>query len=128
MRTLLCLVALAALALASSTPSFCHGLNCPAYSVVSTNATANVEIRDYSNSTGTWVRAPSMSIMIDSPLQASVNITGMDYTTAISEGFMKLFKYIQGANVGNHSVEMAAPVLVEVRSQTRLFTRLLVPA
>lgn len=64
MRTLLCLVALAALALAgSSAPSFCHGLNCPAYTVVSTNVTANVEIRDYSNSTGTWVRGLVPSVI-----------------------------------------------------------------
>lgn len=103
-QLLLLLLALVAVALAkkasvSSTPSFCHGLDCPAYTTVSSNATANVEIRDYSNATGTW---------------ASVNVSSMDYTSAVSAGFMKLFKYIQGANVGNHTVEMAAPVLVEV--------------
>lgn len=61
MRALLLLLALVAVALAkkasvSSTPSFCHGLYCPAYTTVSSNTTANVEIRDYSNATGTWVR------------------------------------------------------------------------
>lgn len=84
-------------AAAQPTPPFCHDLDCPRYTVVAQNATANVEIRRYQSAQ--WV---------------STNVTGMSFDTAQYTGFNRLFKYIGGANEKNMKVKMAAPVLVDI--------------
>jgi len=78
-----------------SPPWFCHGLDCPEYKTLKT--TDDYEIRQYKESM--WV---------------STRITGMDYDEAVSEGFRKLFDYIEGDNVEKKKVPMTAPVITRV--------------
>lgn len=78
-------------------PAFCHGIPCPQFTVLSSNTTENLELREYPSA---W--------------WASTNVTGMDYDKAVDVAFMRLFKYISGANAAGSKVEMAAPVLTDV--------------
>lgn len=72
-------------------PKFCKKLDCPEYQVVS--STEDYEERIYS--TSNWV---------------STNLTGLDYNTAQYTMFMKLFKYISGANEKKIKIDMTVPV------------------
>ena len=78
-------------------PDWCHGLDCPAFDVVSNAATGSYEVRHY---------APSVWV-------ATV-ITGPSYDKAVNTGFMRLFNYIGGENADRAKIAMTAPVLVDV--------------
>eukprot|EP01026_Neomeris_dumetosa_P000684 TRINITY_DN1016_c0_g1_i3.p2 TRINITY_DN1016_c0_g1~~TRINITY_DN1016_c0_g1_i3.p2 ORF type:complete len:243 (-),score=26.04 TRINITY_DN1016_c0_g1_i3:185-814(-) len=72
-------------------PWFCHGLDCPQYTVVSKND--SYELRSYPSLT--WV---------------STIEKGLSYDQAETEGFMRLFNYISGANAKKENIPMTAPV------------------
>ncbi|XP_066267359.1 heme-binding protein 2-like [Branchiostoma lanceolatum] len=76
-------------------PTFCHGQDCPRYSVVT--STADYEERLYEPAKWT-----------------SVTISGSEYSSAVSEGFRKLFQYISGANEDQAKIPMTVPVLNKV--------------
>merc|ERR1712137_385054 len=76
-------------------PWFCHSLDCPYYKVMKN--TSNYELRSY----------PSYS-------WSSTMIHSTNIDTATETGFMRLFGYIEGANVQKTKVEMATPVLTQV--------------
>ena len=77
-------------------PSWCHGLDCPAFDSVSSGSSL-YEVRRY---------APSVWV-------ATV-VTGPAYDKAVNTGFMALFGYIGGANEASEKIEMTTPVLVDV--------------
>jgi hypothetical protein len=79
-------------------PAFCNGLDCPAYSVISTQD--NIEIREYSDSF--WV---------------STKMKNGEQGELMKSGFMTLFNYISGKNDLKKKIEMTAPVLVKVDSK-----------
>eukprot|EP00232_Nephroselmis_pyriformis_P029436 CAMPEP_0182864322 /NCGR_PEP_ID=MMETSP0034_2-20130328/7109_1 /TAXON_ID=156128 /ORGANISM="Nephroselmis pyriformis, Strain CCMP717" /LENGTH=225 /DNA_ID=CAMNT_0024996577 /DNA_START=45 /DNA_END=718 /DNA_ORIENTATION=- len=79
-----------------SAPSFCHGLDCPAFEDASDPGSA-YQTRRYGSSM--WTVTP---------------VSGMDYDKAVKEGFDRLFEYISGANDGGVKIPMAAPVAVTV--------------
>ena len=76
-------------------PIFCHGLDCPKYTVL--NSTKDYEVRQYAKSQ--WART---TVEID------------NYTTAVDIGFQRLFLYISGQNVDKKHIPMTAPVTVKV--------------
>ena len=78
-------------------PSFCHDLDCPPFEVVEALPIQGLELRAYPATT--WV---------------STNVSGISYDQAVGTGFMRLFKYISGDNMGEVKIAMTAPVLVEV--------------
>eukprot|EP01096_Ripella_sp_DP13-Kostka_P001434 TRINITY_DN1169_c0_g1_i2.p1 TRINITY_DN1169_c0_g1~~TRINITY_DN1169_c0_g1_i2.p1 ORF type:complete len:250 (+),score=122.56 TRINITY_DN1169_c0_g1_i2:64-750(+) len=78
-------------------PKFCHKLDCPGYTIIYSNATANVEYRQY-----------------DAFLWARTNVSTTSFEVASEVGFNRLFDYISGANVGNVSIPMTAPVSIQV--------------
>merc|ERR1711872_1208575 len=77
-------------------PSFCHGLECPHFTVKKT--TKDYELRCYQ--AYKWM---------------STNVAGYTYDKAVGMGFMRLFKYIQGANNQSVEIPMTAPVLVQIQ-------------
>ncbi|XP_071502497.1 heme-binding protein 2-like [Diadema antillarum] len=76
-------------------PAPCKGLECPRYTVI--NDGEGYEERQYEASM--WV---------------STEIMSMNYESAVSEGFDKLFHYIDGHNDRKEKVEMTAPVATRV--------------
>jgi hypothetical protein len=84
-----------ALVAAADEPRFCHRLNCPEYTLVSSNG--SIEIRQYQAS---W--------------WASTNISAFDLNEAGNIGFHRLFDYISGDNDGNVKIPMTTPVLTEI--------------
>ncbi|XP_070560428.1 heme-binding protein 2-like isoform X2 [Ptychodera flava] len=78
-----------------SAPAFCNGLDCPKFTVLS--KTKDYEERAY-----------------DASKWTSTLISGMDYQSAVSQGFMKLFDYISGDNLDKKKVAMTAPVTAKV--------------
>ncbi|XP_078612516.1 heme-binding protein 2-like isoform X2 [Branchiostoma floridae x Branchiostoma japonicum] len=102
MITLLVLTTLASLAVTSPVlptqtwpPAFCNKLECPKYSTVKT--TKDYEERIYK--AAKWT---------------STIVSGMEYNPAVSEGFMKLFSYIEGNNMKKAVIPMTAPVATKV--------------
>ncbi|XP_003383651.1 PREDICTED: heme-binding protein 1-like [Amphimedon queenslandica] len=98
MKFLVVLAALITLSLAASIrdePSFCHGLDCPKYTV--TRKIDDYEERQYEPSK--WV---------------GTTITSDSYSQATEEGFKKLFDYIEGANKDGIKIPMASPVAVKI--------------
>ena len=79
----------------SDRPWFCHGLDCPRYSVV--DSCDAYETREYEE--GVW---------------ATTSIEAYNYAMAVSIGFRRLFKYIDGANEDDVKIPMTAPVLADV--------------
>eukprot|EP00694_Reclinomonas_americana_P007778 EC799191.1.p2 GENE.EC799191.1~~EC799191.1.p2 ORF type:complete len:219 (+),score=83.91 EC799191.1:94-750(+) len=74
-------------------PKFCHGLDCPVYTVLATDPKyPNFEIRQY-----------------DAAMWSRTNVTDIDFGKALTEGFDVLFRYID-----SEKVPMEAPVLVKV--------------
>ncbi|XP_019644081.1 PREDICTED: heme-binding protein 2-like [Branchiostoma belcheri] len=100
MLSLLILTTVAGLAAASPTrtspPTFCHGQDCPRYSVVT--STADYEERLYEPAKWT-----------------SASISGSEYSSAVSAGFGKLFQYISGNNKDQAKIPMTVPVLTKVK-------------
>lgn len=76
-------------------PWFCHGLDCPKYEVVDT--TDAYEVREYSE--GVW---------------ATTTVESYNYAFAVSVGFRRLFRYIDGDNKDGVKIPMTSPVLTEV--------------
>ncbi|KAL8586443.1 hypothetical protein ACOMHN_050038 [Nucella lapillus] len=91
---LLLSVALCA-AVPSNLPAFCHGLDCPQFTVV--NSTTDYELRHYEATK--WVAVETAAATLDSVRR---------------EMFMKLSHYIDGSNVDHVKVPMTAPVLTKV--------------
>ncbi|KAK3097500.1 hypothetical protein FSP39_010229 [Pinctada imbricata] len=80
-----------------SAPAFCHGLDCPEYTVARTFS-KGYELRNYKPSK--WV---------------ATNLTAMEFTDDNRrEMFYKLFYYISGNNSAHMKINMTAPVLREV--------------
>ncbi|BDA45183.1 probable heme-binding protein 1 [Coccomyxa sp. Obi] len=79
----------------SSSPWFCHDLDCPPFVTLDKNA--DYETRQYTPAN--WV---------------SVNVQNYTYSAAVSKGFAPLFGYISGANKEGVRINMTAPVLVKV--------------
>jgi len=96
MNALLAVAAFCALlALAMGSYPFCHGLDCPTFTVL--NKTDNWELRRYDKTM--WVATKGQAMSKD-----SIN----------SQMFYKLFNYIDGHNVNNTKIPMTAPVLTKV--------------
>jgi len=77
-------------------PWFYHGLEGPRYQVV--EAKEGYEIRNY-----------------PATFWAATEIKGKSLDNAGNEGFMRLFKYISGANEDKAKIDMTVPVLVTVK-------------
>lgn len=79
-------------------PWFCHGIDCPAFTLDKTfTGVKGVERRKYAASK--WV---------------SVTVKGVSYDKAVTKGFESLFSYISGANQDSTKIPMTAPVRVRL--------------
>mmetsp|Transcript_16420 Transcript_16420/g.48914 ORF Transcript_16420/g.48914 Transcript_16420/m.48914 type:complete len:231 (-) Transcript_16420:786-1478(-) len=77
-------------------PWFCHDLDCPTYEVLDEDlGSSGIELRSYA--AGVWV---------------STNVSDVGYDEAVGLGFMRLFRYISGANKDEQKIDMTAPVRV----------------
>lgn len=76
-------------------PWFCHGLDCPHYTIAET--LEELELRRYE--TGKW---------------ASTIVAGISYDVSVVTGFKRLFNYISGENEEKAKVNMTAPVRVKL--------------
>mmetsp|Transcript_8964 Transcript_8964/g.15360 ORF Transcript_8964/g.15360 Transcript_8964/m.15360 type:complete len:234 (+) Transcript_8964:226-927(+) len=72
-------------------PWFCHGIDCPRYTII--DKKDEYELRAY-----------------DATKWASTTITGTQLQQAESMGFRRLFSYISGANEKKANIPMTAPV------------------
>jgi hypothetical protein len=72
-------------------PWFCHGLDCPEFTVV--NETDAYQIREYQ--AGDWI---------------TTTVDGSGFTVAMTKGFTRLFQYISGANEDSKKMKMTSPV------------------
>ncbi|CAL4978539.1 unnamed protein product [Urochloa decumbens] len=88
--------AAALLAVAAAVPPTCERIECPAYEVV--DSANGFEIRRYTDAM--WV--------------STAPIEDISFVAATRTGFLQLFKYIQGKNAYNETIEMTAPVLTDV--------------
>lgn len=77
-------------------PWFCHGIECPPFKTVTTEPGA-YEVRAYGRTV--W---------------ASTVVEAYSLATAQAAGFRRLFAYISGANAGNVTLAMTAPVLTAI--------------
>jgi hypothetical protein len=77
-------------------PSFCHGLNCPKYTVLAKGN--GYEKRRYMASK--WI---------------SIKIPSTSYNKAANEAFIMLYGYISGANSAGAKIPMAVPVATLVQ-------------
>ncbi|KAF7028733.1 hypothetical protein CFC21_040600 [Triticum aestivum] len=96
MLLLLAAAALLAVGAGAAVPPSCERIECPAYDVVD-NANG-FEIRRYKDAM--WV--------------STAPIEDISLVDATRSGFLQLFKYIQGKNAYNETIEMTAPVLTRV--------------
>ena len=76
-------------------PSFCHGFDCPKFSVVEKKGA--YEVRKYEPSK--WV---------------GTTISSMNWTSALNEGYSRLYKYRIGENQGGIKLPMATPVAAKI--------------
>ncbi|XP_035693366.1 heme-binding protein 2-like [Branchiostoma floridae] len=88
-------------------PTFCHGQDCPRYTVVS--STADYEERLYEPAKWT-----------------SASVTGT-YSAAVSAGFGKLFQYISGNNKDQAKIPMTVPVLTKIQPGQDFIVSFFVP-
>ena len=72
-------------------PWFCHGIDCPRYTVLSKHD--GYEVRKYEATKWTSTVVPGMALL-----------------PAMNIGFMRLFGYISGANLKGTSIPMTSPV------------------
>lgn len=96
MLLLLAAAALLAVGAGAAVPPSCERIECPAYDVV--DSANGFEIRRYKDAM--WVST--------SPIE------DISFVDATRSGFLQLFKYIQGKNAYNETIEMTAPVLTRV--------------
>jgi hypothetical protein len=80
-------------------PSFCNGLECPEYKLISSKD--NIEIREYAASN--WV---------------STDMAADSQENLQSKGFHKLYNYITGKNERHEKMDMTAPVLLKINAAT----------
>lgn len=92
----LLIAAAALLAAGAAVPPSCERIECPAYDVV--DAANGFEIRRYK----------------DAMWASTAPIEDISLVAATRSGFLQLFKYIQGKNAYNATIEMTAPVLTRV--------------
>jgi hypothetical protein len=86
----------------AGSPWFCHGIECPPFTVLETNK----------SSTPPWeLRSYPSALWVSTNLEFA---TGEELEQATYEGFRRLFAYIAGANAEEEKVEMTAPVLNEI--------------
>jgi len=85
---------MASSAQSTSAPWFCHGLDCPAFTNVT--STEGLELRVY-----------------ETYLWSSTQIQGTSLDDATTEGFNRLFAYISGDNEAGQKIDMTSPVLVK---------------
>lgn len=85
----------ASLPVVASAPKFCHGLECPEFTTI--QETEDYEERQYE--TSQWV---------------STEVMSMEYDSAVSQGFDRLFNYIDGHNANKQKIAMTAPVATRV--------------
>merc|ERR1712039_232938 len=83
--------------MAAASPWFYHGLEGPSFTEKNTTS-SGLEIRSYPESYWT-----------------ATTVTGKNMDSAGSEAFMRLFRYISGANERNQKIEMTVPVLASVQ-------------
>ena len=76
-------------------PSFCNGLDCPKYTLVSTKQ--GYEVRNYEATKWVGTTVPSMS-----------------FTTALHIAYGKIADYISGANSAKAKIPMATPIATKV--------------
>jgi len=81
----------------ASTPSFCNGLECPEFELLSKSE--NIEIREYK--TSQWV---------------STNMKNGHQDDLTKTGFWRLYNYITGKNDKNLKIDMSAPVLFKINA------------
>ena len=81
-------------------PKFCHGIDCPDYTVTGTVQATNatLEMRTYPGAL--WV---------------STDIKTNNEDDAQNTGFERLFQYISGANDKSEKVDMTSPVMTRVK-------------
>jgi|TARA_B110000977_G_scaffold178967_2_gene237130 hypothetical protein len=77
-------------------PRFCHGLDCPPFTVEKSGD--SYDVRVYPGGLK-WT---------------STVVTGSSFDDAVSTGFMRLFRYIGGENERSEKIAMTAPVRVQV--------------
>lgn len=75
----------------SQSPWFCHGIECPKYTVVDTKEAYETRIYEATR----W---------------ASTTVTGVELDEAQRKGFQRLFSYISGENLPSSKIPMTAPV------------------
>eukprot|EP00954_Amorphochlora_amoebiformis_P014431 1129726-Amorphochlora_amoeboformis.AAC.1 len=94
------LVLLAPAVSADWPPSFCHGIDCPKYTVTGNfgNDSNTLEVRKYP--TALWT---------------STDVKANNEDTALMTGFGRLFSYISGANAKKEKVDMTSPVMCRVK-------------
>jgi len=80
----------------SAKPWFCHDLDCPKFKVIADKD--GYEVRAYEGTV--W---------------ATTHVEKSSFDEAIQAGFMRLFKYISGANDVRAKIPMTAPVLNDVK-------------
>lgn len=78
-------------------PWFCHELDCPPFKLIQNFTDLGLELREYR--AGKWV---------------STKVNSTMYEKAVTAGFWRLFKYIQGDNEPKTKVDMTAPVTVRI--------------
>jgi len=76
-------------------PAFCNDLDCPKYTVIETSE--DYEVRSYDASK--WV---------------TTSLTGVSLDAAGYTMFMRLFRYIGGANANGVKIEMTCPVITRI--------------
>jgi len=78
-------------------PWFCHGIDCPSYTVINANNETTIKL---------WEER-----LYPAAYWTETYVSGLDYDKAMSTGFMRLFDYISGDNDKKMKVAMTAPVL-----------------
>jgi len=97
LREILCFVAVLLVTQCSAKPQFCRKYDCPEYTVES--KTDDYEVRCYRSYR--WV---------------TTTVSGTFFTT--SKAFMRLFRYIDGANDREIKINMTVPVTMEKSHET----------
>jgi len=77
-------------------PWFCHGIDCPAYTVLNAKNETTAQL---------WEER-----LYPASFWTETYVSGLDYDKAMTTGFQRLFRYISGDNEKKMKVAMTAPV------------------